>query len=920
MKKTTIILAVIMTVFWIGGLWGQTTINFDDADNWTAGSAQIGSYASDHTYIDGSFSATGGPALRNGTTAQDGFPGALGTYSWRLRDNNSVDWRITISSGGVSTFSIDIRRWDNSPSPDFNLEYSLDSGSNWTLVTVINNTNLNDSSNWKTFNGTINSSNDNILIRLKANGTTERIFVDNFIWTGYSSSDPTITVTPTTLSGFTYIEGFGPSTSQSFSVSGTNLEADITVTPSSNYEISSNNADFQSTPITLAQSSGNVDATLYTRLKAGLTAGDYNNEDISCTSTNADDKTINCSGTVTALQTLVAGFSADQTTIYVGQTVNFTDLTAGGVPPYLYEWDFDGDGTGDSYVQNPSFTYNTAGTYTVSLNILDDNLGDDTEEKVDYITVLEMPEIPSVFFSEYIEGSSNNKAIEIYNGTGAAFSLNNLRIACGLNGANYSQYHSFPVDETLGAGNVWVIAHSSTNTDYFTEAQSNEWTSTTVVSFNGDDARALQWTNDGGLTWTTIDVIGRTDGDPGTNWSVAGTGATSEYTLVRKSTVSQGNTDWASSAGTNADDSEWIVYPQDTFDFLGEHPHYVGSTPDPGNNNQANVDVPNIDVDGTPVNPDVSITPASGQSTGNVNVVVRTNAANAGSLPNPENVALSYTITIANNQTAKIVLSYEGLPLAPDEVVHWNGSQYIEIIPINVDVVNETVSFTFAFNGRGTTEFLINNGVDSTLPVTLASFDHAVTAENFVSINWVTSTETNALGFNVYRSVEQSIPESSLNYGIIPATGASSQGAVYNYLDTEAKPETTYYYWLESLDNDFTSNFHGPITVYFDNEPGGDTPEVDVATRLYSAYPNPFNPDVRISYNLSNEDAASAEIRIYNLKGTLVKTFSGLEKGKGKFVYWNGKDESGRECSTGIYFYKMKTATFSKTSKMMLLK
>jgi len=175
---------------------GQTTIDFDDNAKWTAGSAALTSYATDHSYADGVFSATGGPALRNGTASQDGFPGAIGTYSWRLQNATTVDWRITVASGGVSTFSMDIRRWDDSPSPDFNLEYSIDDGVNWTFVALINNSSLNNSSDWTNFMGTINSSNTNVLIRLKANGTTERIMVDNFIWTGFSGGNPLV-ATPT---------------------------------------------------------------------------------------------------------------------------------------------------------------------------------------------------------------------------------------------------------------------------------------------------------------------------------------------------------------------------------------------------------------------------------------------------------------------------------------------------------------------------------------------------------------------------------------------------------------------------------------------------------------------------------------------------------------------------------------------------
>ncbi|PKO97745.1 MAG: hypothetical protein CVU14_09700, partial [Bacteroidetes bacterium HGW-Bacteroidetes-9] len=195
MKKLSALIALLAMLLSPGLGWGQTTINFDDVSKWTAGSTSITSYATNHTYVDGVFSATGGPALRNTTLAQDGFPGALGVYSWRLT-NAACNWVMTIASGGVSTFSVAIRRWDNSPSPAYTLDYSTNGGANWTNVALINNTTLNNSSDWTTFNGTINSSNTNILIRLNSTGTTERIMVDNFVWTGYSGGNPT-TETPT---------------------------------------------------------------------------------------------------------------------------------------------------------------------------------------------------------------------------------------------------------------------------------------------------------------------------------------------------------------------------------------------------------------------------------------------------------------------------------------------------------------------------------------------------------------------------------------------------------------------------------------------------------------------------------------------------------------------------------------------------
>lgn len=76
---------------------------------------------------------------RNTTATQDGFPGALGTYSWRLR--NTADSKVTaiVASGGVSTFSIAVRRWDGSPIPVYTVKYSTNSV-DWTSLSNIDGT------------------------------------------------------------------------------------------------------------------------------------------------------------------------------------------------------------------------------------------------------------------------------------------------------------------------------------------------------------------------------------------------------------------------------------------------------------------------------------------------------------------------------------------------------------------------------------------------------------------------------------------------------------------------------------------------------------------------------------------------------------------------------------------------------------
>lgn len=113
-------------------------------------------------------------------------------------------------------------------------------------------------------------------------------------------SSPNISVTPSTLSGFSYYLGFGPSNQQTFSVSGTYLTDNILITPSANYEISlTGGSNFNAMPsITLTQTGGNITPTnIYVRLKAGLNIGNYQ-ESIVLSSQGAADKTVLCEGSV----------------------------------------------------------------------------------------------------------------------------------------------------------------------------------------------------------------------------------------------------------------------------------------------------------------------------------------------------------------------------------------------------------------------------------------------------------------------------------------------------------------------------------------------------------------------------------------------------------------------------------------------
>lgn len=178
-----------------------------------------------------------------------------------------------------------------------------------------------------------------------------------------------------------------------------------------------------------------------------------------------------------------------------------------------------------------------------------------------------------LFISEYIEGSSNNKALEIYNASAIEVSLDDFRINQAVNGGGWEYQHYFPAGATLAAADVWVIITDEVGSALFDPANADEILSyPSVVHYNGNDARALEYSSDGGTTWMIVDVLGVPDEDPGNGWDVAGvTEATTNHTLIRKSSITSGNLDWINSAGTNEANSEWIVHDQDYFDNLGSH-------------------------------------------------------------------------------------------------------------------------------------------------------------------------------------------------------------------------------------------------------------------------------------------------------------------------------------------------------------
>jgi len=121
-----------------------------------------------------------------------------------------------------------------------------------------------------------------------------------------SGINPSLSVSTSALTGFSYLIGHGPSVEQSFTVGGSALTNDIIVTPSAGYEISTGTGvSFSAVnPVALTQITGAVgNTTIYTRLKQGLAAGSYT-ENIIISTVGTNSVSLACSGSVTPNPTL----------------------------------------------------------------------------------------------------------------------------------------------------------------------------------------------------------------------------------------------------------------------------------------------------------------------------------------------------------------------------------------------------------------------------------------------------------------------------------------------------------------------------------------------------------------------------------------------------------------------------------------
>nr|WP_322625909.1 lamin tail domain-containing protein [uncultured Flavobacterium sp.] len=187
-----------------------------------------------------------------------------------------------------------------------------------------------------------------------------------------------------------------------------------------------------------------------------------------------------------------------------------------------------------------------------------------------------------LFFSEYVEGTSTNKYLEIFNGTGAAVDLSDYRVRLYSNGSTTATgtANDVQLSGTLASGSVVVIKNTGAT------IYAGATTTVASVNFNGNDAIALYKIS----ADANVDIFGRIGENPGSAWTGA-VNSTLDKTLIRKASVSGGVT-VNPAEGFPTLETEWDVADVNDVTNLGTH-NYAGMTPSfvPGYENLEVIDI-----------------------------------------------------------------------------------------------------------------------------------------------------------------------------------------------------------------------------------------------------------------------------------------------------------------------------------------
>jgi hypothetical protein len=262
----------------------------------------------------------------------------------------------------------------------------------------------------------------------------------------------------------------------------------------------------------------------------------------------------------------------------------------------------------------------------------------------------------------------------------------------------------------------------------------------------------------------------------------------------------------------------------------------------------------------------------------------------------------SLTVAVATGATGSsaISLDAEGGKLAGTTSIAVVAS----VTAANSEGVDKNLSVTFAATW------------DVPVAAELASFAGAVTPDDGVLLQWSVASQSNNLGWEVYRSTDDVAFEKVGD--LVVGDGTSDEFKSYSFTDGELPAADVLYYYLKQVDLDGTSARSSVIEVVL-SATAVSQQALPTASALQQNYPNPFNPETTISFDLSAESVV--KLTVYSMTGQVVRTLvdgKALSAGQYKSV-WDGRDENGAKVGSGVYFYQLNAGDFTAKKKMTLL-
>jgi hypothetical protein len=570
------------------------------------------------------------------------------------------------------------------------------------------------------------------------------------------------------------------------------------------------------------------------------------------------------------------------------------------------------------------------------------------------MATLVMAQATDLFISEYVEGTSNQKAIEIFNGTGAAVDLSQYSLKKQTNGAGAFGNELALTGTLNNLGCFVIVVSSTTGTTLESQPYVDLATTSFAMAYNGNDCVALCKNSN------PIDVVGILD-QITPNWGT-------DLTFRRLATVVSPRAIW--------DINEWTQLAVNTFDDLGVHTFNPTTNPfisvvSPNGGEQWHLgSIYQIMWSHANFTSPVKIELLNGATPTTLIESAENSGVYSWEIPTTMTLGTNYKVQITAVGVTPVVSDISDNPFSLIEAIptidvatiaelrshngditsifHYTGTAYItyfrdtrhqkyiqdETGAVLIDDPNGVITSQFALwdgitNLRGTLtayhtqiEYvpIVNPGeavgTHVIEPQMVSIADLTANFSNYdaelVRLNNVTFLPDTTEGIFVV----------STSYNITDLSGGSmvfrTNFSEADYIG-QSIPTTPRH--VDGIAIPFDATLQIASRTSSDIGPvGNNDPVVNVTTPvLYGNVPNPFNGSTSIRFDAKSNNPVT--INVYNVKGQKVATIVNNERSAGyQNVSWDGKDSDGNKLPSGVYLYKMLSGSYSSTKKMILMK